>query len=972
MAEFVAGIDRILRIARKPRPLSTLRQAAEQLDETEYEASEEKIRHVLAVETWADPLHRVLRVALAGWDHEADGDWTDGTPPNSGERRARIYELLAIGPELREDLDTKIPFFSQAEPLLVIADRFEPWYTDERRAGSTFYWDAFARYLETVNGWEPEDALSLDESTRAVVERLSDPSRPEIYQAKGLVVGHVQSGKTANITGVIAKAADAGYRLVIVLSGTMNLLRAQTQRRIDRELMGKELIRPHGEVRDDEELDYILDEDWGNFIEHGGRPSERGAFDWIRLTGEVDDYRRLRAGIETLNFECRDPSKPFYAPDNLRPAKAKIMVVKKNAAVLGRVAKDLRQITARLADVPAVVIDDESDLASINTHRPPTREEERRRTAINRRIVELLQQLPRAQYVGYTATPFANVFVDPADAEDLFPKDFIVSLPRPKDYMGARDFHDLDGQPHGTDEDPYQSNRASFVRDVRGEDEDEDNLLRAIDAYVIAGAVKLFRQVELPPEATRRDPFRHHTMLVHSSRLVAEQAVMAEKARAALRAAGYEAGRGQRRLRELFERDFAPVTASRAPGLPMPSTFDRLHPYVGKALTFLWAAEDPVRVVNGVEGNDDPDFDKQRIWKIVVGGAKLSRGYTIEGLTVSYFRRTANAGDTLMQMGRWFGFRDLYQDLVRVFIGREEGHGRSYDIYEAFEGICRDEEAFREELQRYAMPDDGSEPITPMQVPPLVASHLEWVRPTARNKMFNAQIQFTNLGGRWREKTLAPEDGEREKRETNDRILRGLVESIDLERLTLQFGDRPFEAIVGIATAADVERVMEAYQWANGYRSLQRELEFMHGSGARNPDIRDWAFVAPQLAVSGKDRPWHAGGHEFSVKYRSRVGVRVGAYSEPQHRQAAEVIISPEPIAGASDTLEARRQAGRGVFLFYPVTHHEGERPSGEFPTMGFALLFPHNHIRSTIVFGVADPTRPDAPVVDQPAGQPT
>ncbi|MCI0582656.1 MAG: Z1 domain-containing protein, partial [Chloroflexi bacterium] len=194
--------------------------------------------------------------------------------------------------------------------------------------------------------------------------------------------------------------------------------------------------------------------------------------------------------------------------------------------MLRRVAQDLGRISARLAEVPALVVDDESDLASINTHRPPTLAEERRRTAINRRIVEMLRQLPRAQYVGYTATPFANVFINPADAEDLFPKDFIIGLPRPKGYMGAREFHDLDGLPDGAESDPARSNRRAFIRDIRGQDESPDNLLRAIDSFVITGALKLYRQVELPADATRRDPFRHHTMLVHSSRLQVEQQAM--------------------------------------------------------------------------------------------------------------------------------------------------------------------------------------------------------------------------------------------------------------------------------------------------------------------------------------------------------------------------------------------------------------------------------------------------------------
>ena len=115
----------------------------------------------------------------------------------------------------------------------------------------------------------------------------------------------------------------------------------------------------------------------------------------------------------------------------------------------------------------------------------------------------------------------------------------------------------------------------------------------------------------------------------------------------------------------------------------------------------------------------------------------------------------------------------------------------------------------------------------------------------------------------------------------------------------------------------------------------------MGGTGASDPEIRDWALVAPQLTFPGKDRPWDAGGHSFSVKFRSRVGVRVGDYSEPQHRQPVEVIISPEPVASANEVLEAHRQAGRGVFLFYPVTHHDGERAPHDVPTMGFALLVP-------------------------------
>jgi hypothetical protein len=963
VTDFPSALERVLTIALRPRPLASLRGLAEQLDETTYEVDEERIVTGLRAEEWAGPVHRVLKMSLAGWDHDPAEGWTNATPSNTAERRNLIYELLEIGADLRQVLDEKIPFYSAAQPLVVISDHFERWYTPERLAGSNFYWSAYEGYLGNTNGWEPEDIVKLNQSTTAIVERLSDPSRDEIYQAKGLVVGHVQSGKTANITGVVAKAADAGYRLVIVLSGTMNLLRDQTQRRIDRELIGRELIRLGEDTSDDEELDYLMDADWENFIAYGARPSEIGAFDWIRLTGERDDYRRLRGGIETLNFERRNVSKPFHDLSNLRPAKARIMIVKKNSGVLRRVAKDLRRIASRLADIPALVIDDESDLASINTRRPPLKSEELQRTAINGRIVELLQQLPRAQYVGYTATPFANVFINPADAQDLFPKDFIISLERPTGYMGASDFHDLDGVPPDIVDDPFRSNQRAFIRDIRGPDEGPGNLLAAIDSFVLAGALKLFRQVELPEEATRREPFRHHTMLVHSSRLVAEQEAMAKVVEATLRGAGYEGGKGMRRLQERFEQDILPVAVSRAPDLPTPTSFDRLHAFLGKALAFLWEGRSPVVVVNGEPGNDDPDFEKQPVWKIIVGGAKLSRGYTIEGLTVSYFRRTARAADTLMQMGRWFGFRELYHDLVRVFIGRGEGRSGSFDIYEAFEGICRDEEAFRLELQRYALPVDGTDPITPMQVPPLVASHLAWVPPTARNKMFNALIRFKNLGGQWADPTLAPT--ERSKRDANAALFRSILARMDLATYEFGVGDRPFSAIAGIAAKADIEQLVRDYQWAGSHKALQRELEFMRGTGDEDPDIGDWVLIAPLLQDPKPDQRWPAAGQEFTIKYRGRVDdERVGVFTEPHHKEAGKAIVSPEPVEGAAAAVERFRARGRGVVLFYPVTHDKTIDPT-DTPTMGFSLLFPHNHISSTIVFGVTDPSHPDAPVVD-------
>ena len=162
-----------------------------------------------------------------------------------------------------------------------------------------------------------------------------------------------------------------------------------------------------------------------------------------------------------------------------------------------KLVRDLNKITARLSEIPALLIDDESDQASVNTSNPTRwKNDQVERSAINRLISQLLTMLPRAQYVGYTATPFANVFIDPSDAEDIFPRDFLISLPRPHGYMGASDFHDLDSEIPPAERTYEDSAEMAHVRILPDEESDkaEAKLLEAMDSYVLAGAVKLYRE----------------------------------------------------------------------------------------------------------------------------------------------------------------------------------------------------------------------------------------------------------------------------------------------------------------------------------------------------------------------------------------------------------------------------------------------------------------------------------------------
>ena len=886
-----------------------------------------------------DEVFYQFSVKLAAWDYEEGAAWIAGTKKNTTERRGKIYELLKVSPQMVELLDDKFPANTGHELPIVIATEHDPWYDTARQGQRSFYRDAYSKYLREKNGWSVDQVQKLEEATRLVTERLSDPERGDIYPVKGLVVGHVQSGKTSNFTGVIARAADAGYRLIIVLAGTMNILRDQTQRRLDRELIGRPFISA------EEEETYAVDID--NFVDHGGFPSEAGGVDWHRLTNIEGDYKRLKQGIQSLEFRKRDKSKPFNHPDNLHFDDVRVLVVKKTPSVLKKVAADLNAIKSRLADIPTLVIDDESDQASPNT-RKPTDKEIKDRTATNLAIVNLLKQLPRAQYVGYTATPFANVFVDPNLSEDLFPRDFIISLPRPDNYMGVSDFHDLDRP----DKSLPGPNEQALVRDIRGEDEEPENLQQALDSYILTGAIKLYRQ-SLRPELAKR--FRHHTMLVHSSVRKDDHAEMAEKVRNTLNNGGYTTGAANGRLEDLWNTDFAPVCALRADGYPVPASFAEIAPFLGPCWAKLHSGPKSVLVVNG-EANDNPDFESDDIWKIVVGGAKLSRGYTIEGLTVSYYRRRTGAADTLMQMGRWFGYRDSYRDLIRLYIGREEQiRNETVDLYEAFEAICRDEIDFRQELHKYANPPSGK-PLLPIQVPPLVPSHL--LQPTATNKMYNAVVEFQNFAQDWKEPTLAPHDDAeiRKNQKLLEKMLKdaGALTSGPLSVTTSGAGALPAETVDLSAqwitlTTEQMLTFLKNYRWLEGSRAvLAREIDFLQSSADTGVD--KWLL----LCVDGptKSDVYSVNGEQFRPFNRSRVSSvgRFGAYSERKHRVMARHLCRLDGGTSDNPQTEALRDARQGVFVFYPTRdRHKTSAPI----TPGFALQFPDNLIPTPIRFGV-------------------
>lgn len=537
-----------------------------------------------------------------------------------------------------------------------------------------YYWPALRDYLLNVKDWSATAVRSLDESTDNILAQIADPDT-ESFDIRGLVLGYVQSGKTANFTALIAKSADVGFRLVIVLSGLDNGLRRQTQIRLNKELAGYADNRP-GAVRLPP-----MGEQWHQFT-----------------TEDFDgDFRPGNA-----NHSALQGSQPV------------LLVVKKNGAVLRRLHAWLDAAPAETRrTLPLLVIDDEADQASVDTRgsyqtdadEPPDEDYEAP-AVINGLIRRLLQKFQRCAYVAYTATPFANVLiphdtVDPTAGNDLYPKDFIVDLPKPYGYFGAEELFGRQDPVSGEQVDGIDA-----VRHIPDEDITEYDIGRipgsletALMDFVLAGAARSERgQGDAPA-----------TMLIHTSQSILEQDSLWRQVSARFSELKdewrYQRDQGVRaRMKARWELEFMPVT--RASFLARERTFEQIEPHISP----FFEAVGPPRQINSATGSM-LDYEREPGLKaIAVGGNKLARGLTLEGLLVSYFVRRTAMYDTLMQMGRWFGFRGGYEDLTRIWMTAE--------LAGWFADLAAVEYELRGDIRRYE-----ADQVTPLQLGARILEH---------------------------------------------------------------------------------------------------------------------------------------------------------------------------------------------------------------------------------------------------------
>jgi hypothetical protein len=828
----------------------------------------------------------------------------------------------------------------------VIDDRdFQAWVRAAREARTFDWWNRYRHWL-SVKKRLPRTVLEqLDGLTDDILDRLRDPATAGAWDRRGLVVGDVQSGKTSNYTGLICKAVDAGFPLVIVLAGVHNSLRSQTQLRLDEGFLG---FDTRFALRGDQENQRI------------GAGAMPGAKLLIAhsLTSSTDsgDFKRGTADGTQIIPGGRDPV---------------ILVVKKSVSILRNLIEWVGSVRGVdddtvpggriIRDVPVLVIDDEADHASANTNEfrdeDGNIDEDADPTRTNELIRRLLTGFEKSAYVGYTATPFANVFIhhearSAEVGEDLFPRSFIINIPSPSNYIGAEKVFGLDRPGSGAETPALPIIRT--ISDAAGSfpakhkkilqvAELPASLCEAILAFILACAAR----------RARGDVDADNSMLVHVTRFTMVQEQVARLVteeltdiRRQLEFPG-SGGTALADLEELWTKDFAANAAEIARLLPE----EDLPPIEWKDVErelFDAAKRITVREINGT-AKDALDYvdHPHGLSVIAIGGDKLSRGLTLEGLSVSYFVRTSKMYDTLMQMGRWFGYRPRYADLCRLYTSAE--------LVRWYRHIATATAELREEFD-LTLARGGS----PLEFGNRVRTHPGGLLITAANKMRASSRVRAGFSGTISE-TVSFDTASAKANLAEFASFFGKLPSVELK------DGRYVWAGVDGATVAALMGSVETSR--DSWKANSRSISDYISNRVQHGRLTEWTVV---LAARGKGRKDDIGPYAVTLTDRdNRSKAEPGKFTIGRLVSPADEMTDLEPgekATALAETLKAwekkkppkgeqpkipagpfirqRRGAETGLLLVYPIDPGDEKAP----PLMGFAVSFPFDH---------------DAPLVD-------
>lgn len=561
--------------------------------------------------------------------------------------------------------------------ITILSEDVEPWLNDEKANIHFELWNRYKLYMAKNDPSFPVN--DLDDFTDKILDKCVNPKKSGSWDRRGMVVGHVQSGKTSNYVGLINKATDAGYKVIIIIAGTISSLRRQTQERIDSGYIGR---NSSAFIREKENKIVGV----GNYTVGTDIYSLTSAY---YKSGDEGDFSQAVAN--RLNI-----------PIGKNPV---VFVIKKNKSILENLidwfSNDINAKvvdgTPKLFDVPALIIDDEADAASVNASRDINDIK-----TINRLIRTLLNIFNQNTFVGYTATPYANLFISQEYneenttvvknktykiGEDLFPRDFIINIKAPTNYIGAAKIFGYENVNPELTKEPLDIFREindfdpPFFRTINRENKDilpeylPPSLERAIKSFILTCAIRRVRGHEN----------KHNSMLVHVALLVRwidrVAYLVNEKTKEYKNAIQSEDEALINELKDTYETDFSPTTQNVLENLDYTDIRIKQHTWeeVKNELKNAVLKID-VRSVHGtrsttnLEYHNIEEIDYSRYERegkslsvIAVGGSRLSRGITLEGLSISYYIRTTRMYDSLMQMGRWFGYRPGYVDLCRLY-----------------------------------------------------------------------------------------------------------------------------------------------------------------------------------------------------------------------------------------------------------------------------------------------------------------
>lgn len=561
------------------------------------------------------------------------------------------------------------------------------WYKASENDG--YFWNRYKEFLSVTKKWSKHVVERLHKTTEDIMDDLGNPQCDEPFQRRGLLLGDVQSGKTATYTAICNKATDSGYKVIIVLAGMMENLRIQTQERLDSEFVGLDSKYT---------LDKKADSSMRNIpVGVGKIPPFIQDKRITRFTSVATDFNAIVIKSNGLNLNDLKGTALF--------------VVKKNKSVLNNLFKWLTK-DEDVLNLPMLLIDDEADNASVNTN-----SEEMDPTAINAAINKILRAFKQATYLGITATPFANIFIDSqmADdgvAKDLFPRHFLTLLPIPERYIGADKIfgNGIEDDWNNRQEGEYSSSVIEieneeqenfFVFKHKKELADElydlpPSLYEAIDYFCLINAITDYRY----------DMNEHRSMMVNVSRYTKVQIVTAElieeyidQIKSDLENYSQLSTEQSMKINNIkaLNNIWNKYGLERISGLTWEIL---LKVYLFKAVRRI-----EVRSVNqktGAKSLDYYNYKNTGMRVIAVGGNSLSRGLTLEGLCVSYFYRNTMMYDTLLQMGRWFGYRNNYEDLFKIWIGEDAVGWYAY-ITDAFNELKKE---LRDMARQNLTPED--------------------------------------------------------------------------------------------------------------------------------------------------------------------------------------------------------------------------------------------------------------------------